>query len=130
MLASAAAAPSRARHVARPSHVPLLQGAKIGKQQRGDKLEQLLARNDSSKALRTIHDPPDNGDLTDARRRLVSTEQSLGMDPEPRIPTAIEGLETFSLSDDDDDDDKGSDPIIDADSFFNLPSGDDDEQPR
>ena len=66
----------------------------------------------------------------DARRRLVSTEQSLGMDPEPRIPTAIEGLETFSLSDDDDDDDKGSDPIIDADSFFNLPSGDDDEQPR
>ena len=64
----------------------------------------------------------------DARRKLVSTEQSLEMDSEPRIPTAIEGLETFSLSDDDDEED--NDPIVDADSFFNLPSGDDDEQPR
>lgn len=71
----------------------------------------------------------------DERRKLVSTEQSLGMEPEPRIPTAIEGLETFSLSGSDDDEDKDSGPIVDADSFFNLPSGDDkdedeDDQPR
>jgi hypothetical protein len=68
----------------------------------------------------------------DERRKLVSTEQSLEMEPEPRMPSAIEGLETFSLSDNDDDDDDpmgSSDPIVDADSFFNLPSGggDDDE---
>jgi hypothetical protein len=62
---------------------------------------------------------------------LVSTEQSLGMVPEPKIPTAIEGLETFSLSDDDDEDDNTSTGLVDADSFFNLPAGgsDEDEQP-
>lgn len=74
----------------------------------------------------------------DERRKLVSTEQSLGMDTGPRIPTAIEGLENFSLSEpidtsDDDDDDHG--PIVDADSFFNLPKGgdhddEDDDDPR
>ena len=62
----------------------------------------------------------------DERRKLVSTEQSLGMAPEPRMPTAISGLETFSLSDDDDDEDDQRKPLPDADSFFNLPSG---EQP-
>jgi hypothetical protein len=76
----------------------------------------------------------------DERRKLVSTEQSLEMDSnEPRLPTAIEGLETFSLSDprgeDDEDDDKRDADYSDADSFFNLPgdSGDDedeDEDPR
>jgi len=45
------------------------------------------------------------------------------MAPEPRMPTAISGLETFSLSDDDDEKEK---PLPDADAFFNLPSG---EQP-
>jgi hypothetical protein len=67
----------------------------------------------------------------DERRKLVSTEQSLGMVPEPKIPTAIEGLETFSLSDDDDEDDNTSTGLVDADSFFNLPAGgsDEDEQP-
>ncbi|WP_420396780.1 DUF1013 domain-containing protein [Nioella sp.] len=67
----------------------------------------------------------------DERRKLVSTETSLGMDTEPRIPSSISGLETFSLSDNDsEDDDKGD--LLDADSFFNLPSGgddDEDEQP-
>ena len=67
----------------------------------------------------------------DERRKLLSTEQSLGGDAEPRIPTAIEGLETFSLGGDDDD--KQEDEKIDADSFFNLPDSsddeDDDEQP-
>ena len=67
----------------------------------------------------------------DERRKLLSTEQSLEMDQEPRIPTAIEGLETFSLSDDDDEDDKHGN-LVDADSFFNLPKSsdeDEDEQP-
>ncbi|APX12729.1 DUF1013 domain-containing protein [Tateyamaria omphalii] len=67
----------------------------------------------------------------DERRKLVSTEQSLGMEAEPKIPTAIEGLETFSLADDDDDKEDES-TLVDADSLFNLPKGggdDEDEQP-
>ncbi len=70
----------------------------------------------------------------DERRKLVSTEQSLGMDTEPKIPTAIEGLETFTLSgksdeDDAEEDDKKDSDFADAESFFNLPEddGDDDE---
>lgn len=69
----------------------------------------------------------------DERRKLVSTEQSLGMDTEPKIPTAIEGLETFTLSgtdaDDEDEDDASKGDYSDADSFFSLPEGgaDDDE---
>ncbi len=68
----------------------------------------------------------------DERRKLVSTEQSLGMEAEPKMPSSIEGLETFSLSDDNEDDsDKRSDAdFSDADSFFNLPDGDGEEQPR
>ncbi|MGI3169375.1 DUF1013 domain-containing protein [Pseudooceanicola sp. C21-150M6] len=61
----------------------------------------------------------------DDRRKLLSTEQSLGMEAEPRIPTAIEGLETFSLADDDED--EKEDNLVDADSFFNLPNSDEDE---
>ena len=60
----------------------------------------------------------------DERRKLLSTEQSLEMEAEPRMPTAIEGLETFSLSGDDDD---RREEKIDADSFFNLPSGEDED---
>lgn len=64
----------------------------------------------------------------DERRKLVSTEQSLGMDPEPKIPAAIEGLETFTLGGSRDDDEDNSVP--DADSFFNLPgdAADDDDE--
>ena len=62
--------------------------------------------------------------LADAeRRKLVSTEQSLGMDTEPKIPSAIEGLETFTLSGAPDDDKEEALP--DAESFFNLPDADD-----
>ncbi len=64
----------------------------------------------------------------DERRKLVSTEQSLGMEAEPRIPTAISGLETFTLSgsgSDDEDEDKS---VPDADSFFNLPDDDDEDE--
>lgn len=67
----------------------------------------------------------------DERRKLVSTEQSLGMDPEPKMPSAIAGLEQFTLGGDadnadEDEDDKNAD-FSDADSFFNLPSGGDDD---
>ena len=70
----------------------------------------------------------------DERRKLVSTEQSLGMEAEPKIPTAIEGLETFSLSMDvdGDEDEEDKSTLVDADSLFNLPKGDgsdEDEQP-
>jgi len=61
----------------------------------------------------------------DERRKLVSTEQSLGMDTEPKIPTAISGLETFTLGGEVE---KPEDELpVDADSFFNLPDSDDDE---
>ncbi|WP_371227825.1 DUF1013 domain-containing protein [Roseovarius sp. 2305UL8-3] len=62
----------------------------------------------------------------DERRKLLSTEQSLDMDTEPKIPTAIEGLETFSLSTDTDE--EPAEPEIDADSFFNLPDDDGSEE--
>ena len=70
----------------------------------------------------------------DERRKLVSTEQSLEMEPEPRLPSAIEGLQSFSLSDPrDEGEDEDTKPsrddgdYTDADSFFNLPSDSDDD---
>lgn len=63
----------------------------------------------------------------DERRKLLSTEQSLEADAEPRMPTAIEGLETFSLTGADDEEDKEED-LLDAESFFNLPSDNDDDE--
>ncbi|MDR9485839.1 MULTISPECIES: DUF1013 domain-containing protein [Sediminimonas] len=70
----------------------------------------------------------------DERRKLVTTETSLSMEDTPRMPTAIEGLETFSLKEDEGEDTEEGDtesPEYDADSLFNLPSGadkDDDEE--
>ena len=63
----------------------------------------------------------------DERRKLVSTEQSLGMETEPRIPSAISGLETFSLTGGDGDEEETSEEI-DADSLFNLPDDDEDDE--
>jgi hypothetical protein len=63
----------------------------------------------------------------DERRKLVSTEQSLGMEPEPKMPSSISGLETFSLTDGDDQDDERSAPAVDADSLFNLPNTEDED---
>ncbi|PTQ73407.1 DUF1013 domain-containing protein [Celeribacter persicus] len=60
----------------------------------------------------------------DERRKLLSTEDSLEMDTEPKIPTAIAGLETFSLSADDE---EKEEDLPDADSFFNLPDNDDED---
>jgi len=56
----------------------------------------------------------------DDRRKLVSTEQSLATPDEPRIPTSISGLETFTLAEDPKNE-EGNDDVPDADSFFNLP---------
>ncbi|MDX2484387.1 MAG: DUF1013 domain-containing protein [Pseudodonghicola sp.] len=63
----------------------------------------------------------------DERRKLVSTEQSLGMESEPKIPTAIEGLETFTLSGSNSDDEDKPVRVVDAESLFNLPDHDDDD---
>lgn len=66
----------------------------------------------------------------DERRKLVSTESSLGMSAEPRLPTAIAGLENFTLSTPkpQDDEDEAKRDYSDADSFFSLPAGDGDDE--
>lgn len=72
----------------------------------------------------------------DERRRLVSTEQSLEAEVEPKMPAGIAGLENFSISDLNTESDEKAKPAdySDADSFFNLPEddedGDDDSDPR
>lgn len=62
----------------------------------------------------------------DERRKLVSTQVSLAMAPEPRLPSSIAGLETFSLRSGeegpDEDGDQTLPDIRDADSLFNLPA--------
>ncbi|WP_039018842.1 DUF1013 domain-containing protein [Halocynthiibacter namhaensis] len=67
------------------------------------------------------------------RRKLVSTEQSLGHVEEPKMPSSMEGLETFTLGNADiveqDEDERKDSDFADADSFFNLPDGDGEEQP-
>ena len=63
----------------------------------------------------------------DERRKLVSTEQSLGMSDEPRLPSAIQGLENFTLGGKDEEEENPRD-FSNADSFFNLPEGDDDDE--
>ena len=62
----------------------------------------------------------------DERRKLVSTEQSLGGETETKMPTAISGLETFTLSDTDTSDEKEA-ALPDADSLFTFDSTDGDE---
>jgi hypothetical protein len=72
----------------------------------------------------------------DERRKLVSTEQSLAADPsEARIPSAIAGLETFTLTDTGEEMKEEEERVPDAESFFNLPndeetSDEDDKEPR
>ncbi|MBL4750886.1 MAG: DUF1013 domain-containing protein [Amylibacter sp.] len=51
------------------------------------------------------------------RMKLLSTEQSLHMPEEPKVPGALSAFENFTLSDEP----KKEEPIIDADSLFNLP---------
>ena len=67
----------------------------------------------------------------DERRKLVSTEQSLGMSPEPKMPSSMSGLESFSLSEsnaaEEEEEKEDKRDVKDADSFFNLPGKGDDE---
>jgi hypothetical protein len=47
------------------------------------------------------------------------------MSDEPRIPASISGLETFTLADaPENEEERQHGDLLDADSFFNLPSGD------
>ena len=59
----------------------------------------------------------------DERRKLVSTAQSLAMPDEPKMPS---GLEAFTRVDKPKRAEKAAD-FSDAESFFNLPQSDDDE---
>ena len=59
----------------------------------------------------------------DERRKLVSTEQSLGMPDEPKIPS---GLDAFTRTEPRREE-KPAD-FSDAESFFNLPHGEDDDE--
>ena len=58
----------------------------------------------------------------DERRKLVSTEQSLGMAPEARNLTGIEALL------DEPEDKRTAADFSDAESFFNLPQTDEDDE--
>lgn len=58
------------------------------------------------------------------RSKLVSTEQSLEMDTEAKMPSSISGLENFSLGEKRH---KPEKPELDADSLFNLPNVDEDD---
>ncbi len=58
----------------------------------------------------------------DERMKLVSTEQSLHMPDEPRVPASMSGLENFTLGVTEDEE-----PKLDADSLFKTPAKDSDE---
>jgi hypothetical protein len=70
-----------------------------------------------------------DGVMSDAERmRLVSTEQSLTMEPEPRLPSGISGLENFTLGGGRNEDRQSPQTAkADAESLFNLPADDEDE---
>lgn len=61
----------------------------------------------------------------DDRRKLLSTEQSLGQDSEPRIPTAIEGLESFTLAEHEPEE---KEKEYDAESLFKSSDSVDDDE--
>ena len=62
----------------------------------------------------------------DERRKLVSTEQSLGMAPEARTATGLEGLGGFTPASREEEE-KSPQDFSNADSFFNLPDADEDD---
>ena len=53
----------------------------------------------------------------DERMKLVSTEQSLHMPDEPRVPSSMSGLENFTLTEN-----QADEPALDADSLFKTPA--------
>jgi uncharacterized protein len=72
----------------------------------------------------------------DERMKLVSTEQSLSMDVDPRLPSNIAGLENFSIIGDSDLEGEKSagEAVHDAESLFSIPAegenDDDDDDDR
>ena len=58
----------------------------------------------------------------DERMKLVSTEQSLHMPDEPRVPSNVSGLENFTLGTQEE-----AEPELDADSLFKTPAAKSDE---
>ena len=64
----------------------------------------------------------------DERRKLVSTEQSLGMEPVARVETTLTGLEVFGEDAPREEEEAEEKDFSDADSFFSLPSGDQDDE--
>ncbi len=77
-------------------------------------LDAAVAKAAKKKGAQTMSD--------DERMKLVSTEQSLNMSEEPRVPSSMSGLENFSLSEPQEDE-----TVVDADSLFNLPKGNGDD---
>jgi hypothetical protein len=69
------------------------------------------------------------GVMSDAERmKLVSTEQSLSMEPEPRLPSGMAGLENFKLGSGRPEERRSPEAAkADAESLFNLPADEDDE---
>ena len=69
------------------------------------------------------------GVMSDAERmKLVSTEQSLAMEPEPRLPSGISGLENFKLGAGRKEERLSPQAAkADAESLFNLPAEDDED---
>lgn len=61
------------------------------------------------------------GMTDDERRKLLSTEQSLGMDVEPRIPSSMSGLETFSLGGNAEEEEEVLGKGLTAESLFKTP---------
>ncbi len=62
------------------------------------------------------------------RMKLVSTEQSLSMDQETRLPSGISGLENFRLGGGRKDDHVSPAAAkLDAENLFNLPADDDED---
>ena len=64
----------------------------------------------------------------DERRKLVSTEQSLEMTTEPKLPSNMAGLENFTLTRETEEEKPAHVDYSDADSFFNLPESTDDDE--
>jgi hypothetical protein len=70
------------------------------------------------------------GVMSDSERmKLVSTEQSLAMEPEPRLPSSISGLENFTLGGGRKEDRLSPEEAkADAESLFNLPAEDEEDE--
>lgn len=65
-------------------------------------------------------------DAADPSMTLMGTAESLAASTEPRLPSNMTGLENFGLADETE---KTEEEVVDADSLFNLPSSDEDDQP-